>query len=197
MFCAIKISNLLTYLSGFMSLLAVYFATRRNVSAVGLCIGLSSLFDLLDGKFASCFQRTEREKKMGVQIDSLTDGVAFGFAPVLCLTLLGQGGIGWLLAGGFYLIAALTRLSFYNVVSEEEEDKNFVGIPTTVIGILWTLLLLWPGLLSWAGVLFLVFGFLMLLPMKIRRPGGKGLVLVIFTLLIFIFFHVTRMIHGV
>lgn len=195
-FRCIRVWNLLTYSSAFSSLLAVFFAARLNVPATGVFIGLSSLLDIFDGKFAALFQRTPVEKKMGVEIDSLTDIIAFGFAPILCLIFLGGGG-GWSLpAGCFYLVSALTRLSFYNVISEETENKDFVGVPTTLIGILWTLILLFPQTFRFAGVFFLLFGVLMLLPVKIRRPGLRGLLAVMFLLVVFIALHLIRLVHG-
>jgi CDP-diacylglycerol--serine O-phosphatidyltransferase len=189
---SIRISNLLTYVSGVSSLMAVHFAVQRRVSAVGLCIGLSSLLDLLDGKFANSFKRTPLEKKMGVEIDSLTDGVAFGFAPVVCLTILSPGVASLLSAGGFYLMAALTRLAFYNVMSKDQDKTYFWGVPTTVIGMLWALWLLFPLLLPWTGVLFLAFGLMMILPIKVRRPSAKGLLILVLCLVVVILLHSFR-----
>jgi phosphatidylserine synthase len=147
----------------------------------------------MDGKFANRFKRTPLEKRMGVEIDSLTDGVAFGFAPVVCLTILYPGVASLLVAGGFYLVATLTRLSFYNVMSEEQDRNHFVGVPTTVIGMFWTLVLLFPLLLPWTGVLFLLFGFMMILPIRVRRPRARGLLFLVLCLAVMILLHFFRM----
>jgi CDP-diacylglycerol--serine O-phosphatidyltransferase len=197
LFRSIRMWNLLTYVSGFTSLLAVIFAAEGSPSAAGLCIGLSSLMDVFDGKFANLFHRTALEKKMGVEIDSLADGVAFGFAPVVCLLFLGGVQLWSLVAGGLYIVAALTRLSFYNVMSQEEDARDFVGVPTTVIGVFWTLVLLFPGLSSLAGVFFIVFGLLMVAPLRIRRPGARGLLIVVLPLAVLILIHILRLGAGV
>lgn len=193
----IRIWNMLTYVSGFTSLLAVVFAAQGSASAAGLCIGLSSLMDVFDGKFANLFRRTGLEKKMGVEIDSLADSVAFGSTPVLCLVFLQPLELWSLLAGGFYMVAALTRLSFYNVMAQEEDARDFLGVPTTVIGVLWSLLLLFPGIFAFAGVFFLIFGFLMVAPVRIRRPGTKGLLIVVLPLAVFLLIHILRLATGV
>ena len=163
LFRSIRVCNLLTYVSTFSSLLAVAFAARGSASAAGLCIGFSSLLDVFDGKFAKLFQRTGLEKKMGVEIDSLADSIAFGSTPVLCLVFLGAGQTWSLVAGGIYVVAALTRLSFYNVMALEEDARDFVGVPTTVIGVLWTLILLFPGSLFPGPCLF----------SPLRGPDGR------------------------
>lgn len=196
LFRNIRMWNLLTYVSAFTSLLAVIFATQGSASAAGLCIGLSSLMDVFDGKFANLFQRKALEKKMGVEIDSLADSVAFGSTPVLCLVFLGADQLWALVAGGFYMVAALTRLSFYNVMAQERDAKDFVGVPTTVIGVLWTLLLLFPALFPLAGVFFLVYGILMIAPVRIKRPGTRGLLIVILPLALVMLCHIFRLSAG-
>lgn len=197
LFRSIRVCNLLTYASGFASLLAVVFAVRGKGSAAGLCIGVSALMDVFDGKFARLFQRSGLERKMGVEMDSLADSVAFGFTPVLCLLFLGPLQPWSLPAGVFYTVAAWTRLSFYNVMAQQDDARDFVGVPTTLIGVLWTMLLLFPGISSIAGVFFILFGVMMIAPVRIRRPGKKGLLAVVSLLGLFMLIHIVRLWAGV
>lgn len=97
---------------------------------------LCGLFDAFDGKVARTKQdRTENEKKFGVQIDSLSDLVAFGVLPAcigaslikneLFLKKVAPSGapiwLGKLLYGLLfaclilYVLAALIRLAYFNV----------------------------------------------------------------------------------
>jgi len=95
---------------------------------------------MLDGPIArSKKNRSETEKKFGVQIDSLSDAVAFGVAPAFivfniarymansCVTLLS---VLALIAGVAVLICAVIRLAFFNV-SEEERQRTDAGKPRT------------------------------------------------------------------
>ena len=77
-------SNLVTYVSLLAGLFAIVSAKEfGRLSATGGLIALCALADTLDGKFAQLFERTESQKQFGVQLDSLTDSLTFGLAPVV------------------------------------------------------------------------------------------------------------------
>lgn len=119
---------------------------------------LCGLFDAFDGKVARTkANRSETAKKFGVQIDSLSDLVAFGVLPAcigaslikneLFLKKLLPGALprwpGKLLYGLcfacliLYVLAALIRLAYFNVEEEERQKtescprKYFTGVPVT------------------------------------------------------------------
>ena len=119
---------------------------------------LCGLFDAFDGKVAHTKKnRTEFEKKFGIQIDSLSDLVAFGVLPatigVACLRvspwlrsleLFDQGKWNsWAVKLIFYgilvlyTLAALIRLAYFNVTEEERQAKEggirkvYTGLPVT------------------------------------------------------------------
>ena len=55
-----------------------------------LCLALSGLCDMFDGKIARTKKdRTEIEKRFGIQIDSLCDVVCFGVFPAMICYCLG------------------------------------------------------------------------------------------------------------
>ncbi len=116
------------------------------------------LCDAFDGKVARTKKgRDDLEEKFGIQIDSLSDIVAFGVLPA-CIgaalirysSVVGalkqiEGGIVWkiLLNGALfgvlvlYILAALIRLAYFNVTEEERQKteegtrKYYVGLPVT------------------------------------------------------------------
>ena len=58
-----------------------------------LCLALSGLCDMFDGKIARRkIDRTDDEKCFGIQIDSLCDMVCFGAFPILLAYSLGMRG---------------------------------------------------------------------------------------------------------
>ena len=82
-------SNLMTYLSLLSGLLAVWAAKElQSWSLAGAFLALCSLSDLVDGRFASLFNRAPDQKEFGVQLDSLTDALTFGLVPIVSLALL-------------------------------------------------------------------------------------------------------------
>lgn len=116
------------------------------------------LCDTFDGRVArSKKNRTNQEKKFGIQIDSLSDLVAFGVLPAcigaamiwrspslsrvfdpsddMKFRLLIKSSIFGILV--LYILAALIRLAYFNVMEEERQmDSNpsrliYTGLPVT------------------------------------------------------------------
>lgn len=129
---------------------------------------ISGLCDAFDGRVArSKKNRTEMEKKFGVQIDSLADLVAFGVLPVCVgsamlrvyetipymtskLRLISNGLVLDVLTTFimlFFLLAALIRLAYFNVTEEERQKteggtrKYYEGLPVTSSAIIFPLIL--------------------------------------------------------
>ncbi len=115
---------------------------------------ICGLCDAFDGRVARMKKnRTETERNYGIQIDSLSDIVAFGILPV-CIgaALVLRSNVfefnvsGWDLAFsivcfvvmGLYVLAAMIRLAFFNVTEEERQKteggsrKYYLGLPVTL-----------------------------------------------------------------
>lgn len=172
-------SNSVTYFGMLMAMLAVFFALElRNIALSGCCLALSVLADTLDGRFARLFDRSESLQRFGRQIDSFSDAVCFGIAPVICMSaFLSQpttlAYAVWLLAAFLYTLSTITRLAAYNL--QAAADTDFVGLPSPVAGLVWAACLLAEP--SWTGALAvaLICAAAMLWPFRISRPTGMGL----------------------
>ena len=131
---------------------------------------LCGLCDAFDGKVARTKKnRTEMERNFGIQIDSLSDLVAFGVLPACIGTALLWnspflnevvfGAEQKLLAMSvkyllfailiLYVLAAMIRLAYYNVTEEERQKtegstarRYFVGVPVTSASVIFPLVLL-------------------------------------------------------
>ena len=69
----------LTYISLGISVLGITMALEGNFRMAIFCLALSGLCDMFDGKIARTKKnRTEDEKKFGIQIDSLYGSSLYG-----------------------------------------------------------------------------------------------------------------------
>lgn len=127
------IPNALTVLALCAGLTAIRFGLEGRFEAAVVAIIVASVFDGLDGRVARLLQGSSR---FGAELDSLTDFVNFGVAPVIVLYLWSLneiGGIGWIAVLGFAVCCAL-RLARFNVALEDPDKpawtgNYFVGVP--------------------------------------------------------------------
>ena len=174
---------ILTYLS-------LASAVNGHFRIALVCLAFSGLCDMFDGKVARAKKdRTEEEKRFGIQIDSLCDVVSFGIFPALwsyCMGMKSALGIGILI---LYTTGGVIRLGYFNVMEEKRQQKtkeartSYSGLPITSIaiilplaamaGLLWkrqACLLLHITMLA-VGILFVT---------RIRVPKPKNVTLAIF-----------------
>ncbi len=112
---------------------AVKFALDGQLGiAIGL-IGAAAVLDSLDGRIARMLDATS---KIGAELDSLSDAVAFGVAPALVLyvTLLDGSAFGWIVAL-LYAVSIVLRLARFNTLLEDDSvpayaREYFVGVPS-------------------------------------------------------------------
>lgn len=149
---------------------------------------LCGLCDAFDGKVARTKKdRTDFEKKYGVQIDSLSDIVAFGVLPAcignamirLCPTISDipqirkEGHLAFSLELIlyaiiiFYTLAALIRLAYFNVTEEERQKtetdvrKYYTGLPVTSAALIFPTVLLFQYLIP-KDITLVYFGVMLL-----------------------------------
>lgn len=155
------------------------------------CLAFSGLCDMFDGKVARLKKdRTEDEKRFGIQIDSLCDVVCFGAFPMILCYSIGMRGPAGISILVFYLIAGVIRLAFFNVMEEKRQDetdearKYYQGLPITSIAIILPLFctlrpLLGHRFLSERHICILTVGLLFIINFPLRKPGWKMLTLLV------------------
>jgi len=175
-------ANLLTYASLAAGIGSVAAALQHSAAGAGAFLALAALADTFDGRFARLFTRSSDLEALGVQLDSLSDAVAFGAAPVAAVGILlapqsaGPWTAVWWLAAIGYAGCALTRLACYNV-SHAPDGRGFVGVPTPVAALVWSSVLLAGVGITGASLVAVVLGLGMVAPLRISRPGAAGLTL--------------------
>ena len=155
------------------------------------CLAFSGLCDMFDGKVARLKKdRTEDEKRFGIQIDSLCDVVCFGAFPMILCYSIGMRGPAGISILVFYLIAGVIRLAFFNVMEEKRQEetdearKYYQGLPITSIAIILPLFctlrpLLGHRFLSELHICILTAGLLFIINFPLRKPGWKMLTLLV------------------
>ena len=176
----LDVSNLVTYGSIVAGIGAVIAATvYGNVALTGFAIACAVLADTFDGRFARLFTRSDGRRAFGAQLDSLADAVNSAVVPVVALSAFvirpsHAFVLVWWCAAAVYVVAAVTRLSYYNLTSGGE--SGFIGLPTPVPALLVSTVLLAPPSPPAAALLLVVCAVAMVAPMRLTRPTGIGLV---------------------
>ena len=176
---------ILTYAGVASSIMGIGFCIGQRPFAGLVCLMIAGFCDMFDGAVARTLERTEREKKFGIQIDSLADILNFGVLPVAIGYALGLRRWYETLVLVLYVLAALIRLAYFNVTEDELQITKrtkrvaYDGLPVTTAALLIPFICVFRPLmpehfaylyLAWLLVLAASF----VTKIKIRKPGMKG-----------------------
>lgn len=128
-----------------MALLGCVFAINGNRLIPIFLLILSGICDGFDGKLARRHKSTEEQSTYGVQLDSLSDLIAFGVFPlVLTVSALPKNCYYAWIALVFYSICGMIRLAYFNTldICSKSEKGYFVGAPITTISIIYPIVYL-------------------------------------------------------
>ena len=163
------------------------------------------LCDAFDGKVAHTKKnRTDFERSFGIQIDSLSDVLAFGVLPAA----IGMASIyrspsiqklfddcGIIMYIGYaivvlYVLAAMIRLAYFNVTEEERQRvetgtrKYYVGLPVTSAALIFPSVMLLNYVLPMdLSIIFvpvmLITALCFLLKFKMPKVGLRGILIMV------------------
>lgn len=187
-------SVILTYIGLASSVFGITQVFEGHESIAFLCLLLSGICDLFDGKIArSMKNRTDHEKVFGIQIDSLCDLVCFGVFPaVIGYHYDFNNGLG-LLSAVMIVLGAVIRLGYFNVMEEERQRqtselrKQYQGLPVTTVAIILPLLYLGRQNIPHRYFPYVFQGFMILisilfvLNINVKKLSLKG-ILILFTM---------------
>lgn len=176
----------LTYLGMLISFFGIKLSLDGDIRAALLCLMISGMCDMFDGKIASTLTtRTPSEKRFGIQIDSLSDLICFGVLPAILVHQTASSNPAAPYISGLYLLCALIRLAYFNVDEEERQSKTqeartiYFGLPVTTAALIipgefcidrfvhWPVDMVGPVLLALMGLAFLT-------PVRLKKPGNLG-----------------------
>ena len=203
---------ILTYMSLISAGLGVYISlSGKGHPYVGTFFLLAcGLFDAFDGMVARTKKdRTEAEKRFGVQIDSLSDLAAFGVLPMCIGAAMIRTStalhdlffpeyftagmvVHWICIGlmVFYVLAALIRLAYFNVTEEMRMEteggkrKTYEGLPVTSAAVIFPTIMMFQYVLPMDITIIyfpviLITGVLFISRIKIPKPGLRGIMILV------------------
>jgi CDP-diacylglycerol---serine O-phosphatidyltransferase len=148
------------------------YSHKHYIFYASLLVMLAALTDRLDGKVARMLDATS---DLGKELDSLSDLISFGLAPVIiawkiCLFKLGI--VGYLVCL-IFPIGGAYRLARYNIT---KFDNVFSGLPITIAGAFLTINNMWiiytklkaPHIII-TPLLIILLSFLMVSKIKLRK----------------------------
>ena len=131
--------NILTLAGVCLGISSIKFSIDGNFNLAVILILFAAILDALDGRIARLIKGTS---EFGKELDSLTDFVSFGIAPVFILyfwDLKNYGKLGWAITL-IYSVCCVLRLARFNLnkIGETEDWKNnfFEGVPSPAGGLL-------------------------------------------------------------
>lgn len=170
-------SVILTYTGAAAAILGMALAFSGEMKYTMLCLIVCGVSDLFDGMIARRCKRTEEEKEFGIQIDSLTDMVSFAVFPAVISFAMGNTKWYHIIISALYVIAAITRLGFFNVsTSITTETKFYTGLPVTFASLIVVSAFIIGSIFGITDIIIpiclLITTFLFVLKIKIAKPRG-------------------------
>lgn len=175
----------LTYMGMLSSFIGILLSINEQFLEAVVCLIFSGLCDMFDGAVASTKERNLKEKRFGIQIDSLSDLISFGVMPALFVFMICKKTMISAAIGGFFVLAALIRLAYYNVNEEERQnisdDKRtvFQGVPVTTVAVLLPMAFVLnsnshrESIMPYL-ILLAVCGIGFVSPIEVKKPGLTG-----------------------
>ena len=187
----IKLANLVTYIGMIMAILAIVFSYNKQMKVAFICFIVSGICDMFDGRFARMFKRTDREKEMGIQMDSLSDVISFIVVPVVLSLGLGLNKWYNIVIYLVYVVLGITRLGFFNVFAAENTKDEpimvYPGVAVTYASLIFPIVYILSFFVS-MNIFRIIFAIVMLelsmlFVLNIKVPKPRGLAYVVFSIL--------------
>jgi len=198
---------ILTYVGMLFSFAGIHFVfsnSDRSFILALLCLMVSGVMDMFDGKVASTKKnRTADEKLFGIQIDSMADIISYGVFPSLIVYKLAIGDSQypiehpWQARGvicicAIYLLCALIRLSYFNVDEMNRQNQTsesrhtYKGLPVTSVAVVLPAVFIVAYFagnarppIEPAAVLLMIMAMCFISPFKIPKPALIGKIVLI------------------
>lgn len=177
----------LTFIGMLSSVTGMGLAIQGKIIPAVICLMFSGFCDMFDGIVARTKKdRTDEEKRFGIQLDSLSDIVCFGVLPFVIGVCIGAREWWQIAIMELFALAGLIRLAYFNVTEEtrqkqtNEKRRHYLGVPITSSALTVPLLFCFRGFLAGAfpiayTLLLLANGVLFVVPLQVKKPSKTGL----------------------
>lgn len=162
----LKLADIFTIANLACGILSITMSMEGEFKLSASLLFMAVIFDVLDGKIAGLMHQ---KNIFGKQIDSMSDLVSFGVAPMLLFYSLRTPGLWVSILLLFFIVCGMLRLARYNI----SEAPGFEGVPITINGVLFPVLFVlylnFPGSLNFWPAIILIQGLLMISSLKVSR----------------------------
>lgn len=175
-------SVIITYIGLSFAIIGMYVATiKSNTLLAFMCLMISGVCDMFDGKVARMCKRDEEEVAFGIELDSLVDVVCFIILPIIIYLSLGFNAWYNILSYILLAICGIARLGYFNVCTATKDGKPvkyYEGLPVTVSAITFPLCYLLsyvisePAFYIFFSILIVIEAILNISKIKIKKPTG-------------------------
>ncbi len=181
---------ILTYAGMLAAFAGILLSINESFRGAVICLMIAGLCDMFDGTVASTKQRSKNQKRFGIQIDSMSDIIAFGVLPAVTEYMLLGKTVFAAAVAALYVLLALIRLSYFNVLEEERQNEtdgrrtDYLGVPVTTAALLFPLIYLIYSFGSiGTKVLFpmvlLILGIFFVTAVKVKKPQKTGKIIML------------------
>ena len=190
---------ILTYIGLASAIFGMMQALNGQILTAVICLMVSGVCDMFDGKVARTKKnRTDGEKRFGIQIDSLCDLVCFGVFPAVIGYAIGIRSFFGMIYLVVFVLSAVISQAYFNVMEEQRQNetdecrKYYQGLPVTTVAIIIPVVFLSQGFFRGKFILIyeivmVVVAFLFILDFRVKKADKKGMIgIALFGLLIFI-----------
>lgn len=179
-------TTLFTFLGTLCGILSIYFSMFGSLLYSLLCLMASGLFDSLDGTIARTKKnRSDFAKRYGVQLDSLSDVICFGAAPLFIGLAIAKDNMWLQVLCLIYLLTAISRLAWFNVDEEIRRTKEttarkyYTGLPVTPAALIFpTVYLLFHNFTDVFAYIYIasmiIVAIMQISKLKVPHLKGKG-----------------------
>ncbi len=189
-------SACVTYLGTLSSILGIFFAINHRFKTAIVCLVISGVCDMFDGKLARKEKnRTAADKNYGIEIDSLSDTICFVVLPIVIFLSMGMNRWYNAIIYAVYGLAGIIRLAYFNInATTDEPIKNYTGLPVTSSAIIIPATFLLSFIIEpniykiVASAVMAVVGLLFISKIKIAKPKGNIIYLFLVAAILFIAF---------
>jgi CDP-diacylglycerol---serine O-phosphatidyltransferase len=167
MLLKILLPNFITSLNMLSGLGSIYCGVNGRPILAVLLIFLGMIMDYFDGKVA---RLTGTTSKFGMYLDSVTDVVSFGIAPIILVFVMSPSSSKMIIAFllGVYAVCGVFRLARFTRNFHSRQEGIFTGMPIpAAAGTLMSFMLLYlssqvPFPFFWVGSILLINSVLMI-----------------------------------
>jgi CDP-diacylglycerol--serine O-phosphatidyltransferase len=179
----------------FSAVIGMYFALNGQMNYAMACLIVAGICDMFDGTVARRRERTDHEKGYGIELDAIADIVSFGVLPAIIGYALGLSRFYHMLIHALFILAALTRLAYFNVSEIERSAsgdatarKYYEGLPVTSVAIFLPIFYAIMRLLALQSILPTIYGILLAITAvafvsRIKVPKIRGKALMFFAVI--------------